>query len=101
MAISVDDTTIPRWGGVAGGASASFTPASNSLLVVCLSMDSNGAPQLGTVTGGGLTWTRQAIPGTTSGGSSEIWTAPVATGSSMQITISEAHGFFLCAAKAY
>lgn len=98
MAITVDDS-VARWSGSVSAAgpvnitSGSFTPPNNSLLVLCISLDTaantNVTP---TVSGGGLTWTLRAeadegTDTTTSGGHASIYTAPVTTGSSMTIVV--------------
>lgn len=68
---------------------ASFTPPNNSLLVICVSYDADGA---GATTfnflGGSLTYTERAkADGTTHNQAtvSAIWTAPVTTGVSMTV----------------
>lgn len=71
---------------------ATFTPPSNSLLVVSTLMMSNQANGTETVSGGGLTWTKRLTfvsPIHPSGYeyTQEIWTAPVGTASSMAITV--------------
>jgi hypothetical protein len=78
--------------------SGSFTPQSNSLLVVVIGVmactDASGPPVIDTanssLSGGSLTWTRRI--GVNSGGMSfsysrclEIWTAPVGTAASMTL----------------
>ena len=76
----------------------SFTPADNSILVAHVGVVNGvgGADvQSGmSLSGGGLTWTRQAGPtgGTVAGytAAQEIWTAPVTTGASMSITYQHA-----------
>lgn len=75
----------------------SFTPSNNSLLVVVYAGTTSGAvdQNLANITisdTAGLTWTeQQAVKSTTSGTvqvHAKVWTAPVATGASMTITIS-------------
>lgn len=71
---------------------ATFTPPSNSLLVVSTLMMSNQANGTETVSGGGLTWTKRmsfVSPIHPSGYeyTQEIWTAPVSTASSMAVTV--------------
>ncbi len=74
--------------------SSSFTPADNSLLVVMIAgmgdFFADNDPPDGTVSGGGLTWTRQVRSQTADNYASfsEIWTAPVSTGASMTVTAS-------------
>jgi hypothetical protein len=72
-------------------ASASFTPTNGALLVVCASAVplANG-PTVVAVSGGGLTWTEQAFVQRTDdpyGAWSGVWTAQVATGASMTVTV--------------
>lgn len=101
MAISVDDT-VARFtavgtfsGSPVTATSASFTPANNSLLVVCISASeaSTNAASISSVSGGGLTWTSRGVLGTgTNGGGANspgfcaIYTAPVSTGASMTVS---------------
>lgn len=76
--------------------SSSFTPADNSLLVVGVSFVENSGSttdptSVMAVSGGGLTFTRQAtaVASPTAFSSlSQIWTAPVTTGASMTLTLS-------------
>lgn len=70
----------------------SFTPSDNSLLVVAFVAGYAGTSVLAnfTISGGGLTWTERIAFQTTSDGENtvvKVWTAPVTTGASMQITI--------------
>lgn len=98
MAISVDDTTVARWTaslpGGAGAASGTFTPANNSLIVLCVNMDESPGPNPVTVTGGSLTWTSRVARGQADAteGLAEIWTAPVGTGASMTILVTRSGG---------
>ena len=79
--------------------SSAFTPPNNSLIVLhvsAMTRHSSGQPEFDTantvVTGGGLTWTKQAGYDSPASGRfqvwEEIWTAPVATGASMTINLS-------------
>lgn len=70
----------------------SLTPPSNSLLVVSVLVVNNQSSGTLTVSGGGLTWTRQKTftsPNTPSGYTykQEVWTAQVTTGAPMTITV--------------
>lgn len=67
----------------------SFTPASNSLLVVVINttiFTGTAGSQAMTVSGGGLTWTRRLNAADTETWL-EVWTAPVTTGAAMTLTI--------------
>lgn len=79
------------------GVSGSFTPQNNSLLVVVVTSLGHGTVNLAnsSASGGGLTWTKRLSVGPSymgggGGGTywitTEIWTAPVTTGSSMSVT---------------
>lgn len=74
-----------------GYTTASFTPSNNSLLVVALDalFGDGGDPHTNlTLSGGGLTWTKRVSAVNQAGfQATQIWTAPVTTGSSMAITI--------------
>jgi len=101
MAISVDDS-VTRFtalgtydGNPVTATSGSFTPANNSLLVVCIgaSEASTNAASISSVSGGGLTWTSRGTRGTGNNGGGTnspgfcaIYTAPVSTGSSMTVS---------------
>jgi predicted RNA-binding protein with TRAM domain len=99
MAISVDDSTVARWGDSLARTettvSGSFTPANNSLLVCCLNWDQPGAfaDESMVPSGGGWTWTKQVeckystTPDHSENGGASIWTAPVTSGASMQVTV--------------
>jgi hypothetical protein len=93
MAISVDDTTVARWSAdvALGGTtlSGSFTPPNGSLLVVCINVDEQAGANTGVPTGGGWTYTLGVARGDAEGGRgyAAIYTAPVTTGASMQVTI--------------
>lgn len=99
--IAVSDP-IARWTGTPGNGtditSASFTPANNSLLVVCISADSSSssAAQTIAVSGGSLTWTarveRNAGESGANGGYAGIFTAPVSTGASMTVSVRRSAG---------
>lgn len=75
---------------------ASFTPPNNSLLfaVLCADPSSPSTSVAFSVSGGGLTWTRQLTLGPIYFGGSapdyyqrmEVWTAPVTTGASMTVS---------------
>lgn len=73
----------------------SFTPPNNSILVVSVSLIQNGGSSTPltdlTISGGGLTYTARASSSIDEGGSfytgTRIYTAPVATGASMTITL--------------
>jgi hypothetical protein len=77
--------------------SGSFTPPDNSLIVLHVGLVSFNGDVTGglSVSGGGLTWTRRAGPNGANIGSyfgvHEIWTAPVTTGASMTINITNSH----------
>lgn len=98
MPISVD-ASVARWAGTPADdgsvTSGSFTPANDSLLVLCVEGDTalNTALTV-TVSGGSLTWTLRAradeatVPAG-NGGHASIWTAPVTTGASMTITVTK------------
>jgi hypothetical protein len=71
---------------------SAFTPANNSLLcaLVQAGTDSPGSEASYVVTGGSLTWTKRVnrtITFSSDGALLQFWTAPVATGASMQITV--------------
>lgn len=94
--IAVDDTTVARWANAVGTGtavtSASFTPANNSLLVCCVSADTDSGVSITiTVSGGSLTWTarteRNAAESGANGGYAGIFTAPVATGANMTCSV--------------
>lgn len=95
MSITVDDSTVARWtgtpSGVAAITSATFTPANNSLLVLCINGDEfdDSANKALAVAGGSLTWTERIRRGATEAGAgiAAIWTAPVSTGASMAIDV--------------
>lgn len=101
MAISVVDS-VPRWAATvaqsAGMTSASFTPADNSLLVLCLNWDEGSTSSLvvWTISGGSLTWTtrveRNGDDAGASAGGAAIITAPVTTGASMTVTVTRNTG---------
>jgi hypothetical protein len=84
MAIAIDASSPIRFTGTPANnvdiTSASFTPPANSVLVVCVSADTNGSSDNITiaVTGGSLTWTNRVEhdPGDASanGGHASIWT---------------------------
>jgi len=71
---------------------AAFTPADNSLLVVFAWK--SGTSVTPVASGGGLTWTLRGTQSWTdespAAGRASIYTAPVVTGASMQITVSSA-----------
>lgn len=73
---------------------ASFTPASNSLLVVlvgaCYSGTSNNPANI-TMSGGGLNWTRQLAVSRANGNESglQVWAAEVGTAAPMTLTLDE------------
>lgn len=86
-------------GSIPGGTpvtTASFTPTNNSLLVAAHigQMVSDTEADISgrmSISGGGLTWTRQVFRNSVSGGGAwdtciSIFTAPVATGASMTVT---------------
>lgn len=90
MALAVSSLYTSGTTPVAGNpfTSSSFTPANNSLLVVAATAEAGSGM---TISGGGLTWTLQKNLQSTAGGwttETRIWTAPVTTGSSMTITVS-------------
>lgn len=97
MSAAVDASSPIRWtaANAANGAtfvSAAFVPPDGSFLVVLLEADTISSGETSTLaaSGGGWTWTKQVERyGTeaTAGGQSAIWTAPVVTGASMQVTI--------------
>jgi hypothetical protein len=102
MALAIDDTTVARWtasnndfdGDALTATSASFTPASGSLLVLVVNAGEADTNRAGSasVSGGGLTWTKRQENGSAfNGGGTNteayvaIWTAPVVTGASMTV----------------
>lgn len=97
MAVALDASSPIRWSAATAtnGAtfvSAAFTPPTGSFLVVTIEADTFSGAETSTlaVSGGGWTWTKQVeryATETTAGGQSAIWTAPVGTGASMQVTI--------------
>jgi hypothetical protein len=98
VAISVD-ASVARWTGTPAGTtaitSASFTPANSSLLVLCVNADeASGTPVTLAVSGGSLTWTERIRRGNSEAdeGLASIWTAPVATGASMTISVNRSAG---------
>lgn len=73
---------------------ASFTPASNSLLVVLVGASYAGTsynPGNITVSGGGLTWTRQLAVSNSAANESalQVWSAEVGTGAPMTLTLDQ------------
>src|SRR5260221_9399695 len=83
-------TTTKAPGAPTSFTSAAFTPANNSLVVVFGGLQSSNNSLLPSISGGGLTWTKQlsAGPDTASFGHFSVWwTAPVITGASMTVTI--------------
>lgn len=101
MSISVDDSTSARFTGTVDEdvdiTSGSFTPANNSLLVFCGGADNAGtAVPAPLVAGGSLTWTervtRTSNESAGNHGLGTIWTAPVTTGASMQVTFRRTTG---------
>ena len=96
MALAIDASSPAIWALTTGaanddptGASASFTPPNDSLLVVCIACDTaGGTTPTTTVSGGGWTYTSRGLRGDAegTGGYVEIYTAPVTTGASMTIT---------------
>ena len=96
MAITVDDSTVARFGAASTNpaVSGSFTPASGALLVVCAIADtSTGVDLTMTVTGGSLTWTQRVDRdgADDNGGHASIHTA-TSTGASVTITATAAGG---------
>lgn len=110
MGITVDDTTVAKFSGTPADSvpitSASFTPPSGSLLVLCGGANSSGTSDPGfTASGGTLVWTertnRNASEATDSGNAT-IWTAPVVTGASMTVSLTHGSGGAIqTAAKVY
>lgn len=87
-------TTSGNPHGTGSFTTSSFTPSSNSLLVVLVGVQTNGVgvvdDTLFSITDSvGLTWTKRAAAGsgTFYGTHTIIWTAPVSTGASMTITV--------------
>jgi hypothetical protein len=81
-------------GGTGATTTNAFTPADNSLLVVLFTYLSttNGNPEANaavTDVGAGLTWTKRVSSGNVGGGvyTTQIWSAPVTTGTSMQVKL--------------
>lgn len=86
------NTKIADTAGAISVATASFTPSNSSLLCVILTItcDTGAVNANTTVSGGSLTWTKRlAIDDSGSGYNTtlEFWTAPVATGASMTVTV--------------
>lgn len=82
--------------GTGSATSSAFTPPSSSLLVVAHEAANNNTGDVRnnlTISGGGLTWTQRESRSSDEGGVGDyttgltIWTAPVATGASMTLTI--------------
>lgn len=94
----VNDTLVADF---LGGTSASFTPAANSLLVLCVALNSNGSAPSLTPSGGGLTWTQQVLTSSTDG-RVFIYTAPVGSSpSSMTVALENTGGTGFSWAKIY
>ena len=80
--------------GASSYTSGSFTPTSNSLLVVSVQRYADNASTTTTnvtISGGGLTWTRQTglrVASGTEESCLHVFTAPVVTGASMTVTVS-------------
>jgi hypothetical protein len=100
--ILVDDS-VARFTGTPGNGSpitsGSFTPPNDSLLVVAVNGDTSGGPDDITisVSGGSLAWTNEVErdPGDGGGandGHASLWTAEVATGASMQVSVTRTAG---------
>lgn len=66
-----------------------FTPSAGSLLVLFVIHDESNANLVGTVTGGGLTWTKREEVADSNGTIASLWTAPVG-GSPASTTINYA-----------
>jgi len=83
-------TTTKAPGAPTSFTSAAFTPADNSLVTVFGALQSSDQALLPSISGGGLTWTKQLSAGPDAGAAghfSVLWTAPVTTGASMTVTI--------------
>lgn len=67
-----------------------FTPSNNSILVAVSQQNLHGVASLPSISGGGLTWTKQAQGGPVTSFTNlvTIWTAPVSTGASMTVVVS-------------
>lgn len=90
MALVRTDVSSVTGFNVTSIATAAFTPANNSLLVVQACLQSSSFASL-TISGGSLTWTLQKSSGLSTDGFGHenfIWTAPVGTGASMTVTVS-------------
>ncbi len=94
MAIAIDGSTPAIASTTASPlTTASFTPPSGSLLVACISSDSNSGvnPTIGISNSGtAFTWTEQIRESAASGGNSGcavIFTAPVTVSQSMTVTV--------------
>src|SRR6266853_1728278 len=83
-------TTVKAPGTATSVTTASFTPADNSLVVVFAGLQSSNNSLAASISGGSLTWTKQAQAGvdvSNFGHFSILWTAPVTTGASMTVTV--------------
>ncbi len=83
-------TTVKAPGVATSVTTASFTPADNSLVVVFAGLQSSNNSLAASISGGSLTWTKQAQAGvdvSNFGHFSIFWTAPVTTGASMTVTV--------------
>src|SRR5688572_32343873 len=102
MAIAIDASSPIRFTGTPANnvdiTSASFTPPAGSVLVVCVSADTNGNTDNITisVSGGSLTWTNRVEhdPGDAGamGGHASIWTAVQASSVSMTVSVRRTAG---------
>jgi hypothetical protein len=102
--IVVDDSVSRFTGTPVNGSpitSSSFTPPNNSLLVVAVNGDTSGVGGAGSditvsVSGGSLTWTNRVERDTGDGGGNRghvsIFTAEVATGASMTVSVTRTAG---------
>src|SRR5216684_561564 len=83
-------TTVKAPGAATSVTTAAFTPADNSLVVVVATLQSSNNSLLPSISGGGLTWTKQLQAGPDPqnfGHFTILWTAPVTTGASMTVTV--------------
>jgi hypothetical protein len=104
MAIAIDASSPARFAGTPATnvdiTSASFTPPNNSVLVVCISADTQSATNPLTFSvsdsiGGTTGWSSKIHQvGTTGiGGNSAIWTKSIASGASMTVSVRRTGGF--------
>src|SRR5574343_1830451 len=96
MALALSSATA-RWSGTPAVntdiTSAAFTPADNSLLVLCIMANQSFDIEAMTfaVASSGLTWTERVHRDNSDGGGHQvavaIWTCPITTGASMTVAV--------------